>query len=312
MKVAKHVQKPNFFIIGAPKCGTTALSEYLREHPDVHFSYPKEPNFFCTDFSEQHREFKDYTFYLNQCFYNSKGKTAVGEGSVYYLYSSEAVPNILKFQPKAKFIVMLRNPVDIAHSLHATHLRSGINENIEDFETAWNLQDERKEGKNLPPHCTDYKLVMYRDICKTGEQLKRLFQWVDKSKVKIILFEDFVNDTLKVYKEVLDFLNVKYDGREEFPNINYNFRSKSKVLAKIIHKLSYKFAWILLVKKKIGIPEGFSLLGPVKRLNSEKSSRKELDTAFREKLVVEFRDDVSLLEKLINRDLSHWKYGGLK
>ena len=46
---AHFAPKPNFFIIGAPKCGTTALSEYLRSHPSVLISEPKEPHYFSTD-----------------------------------------------------------------------------------------------------------------------------------------------------------------------------------------------------------------------------------------------------------------------
>ncbi|MDA3819382.1 MAG: sulfotransferase [Candidatus Delongbacteria bacterium] len=307
MKVAKHVKTPNFFIIGAPKCGTTALSEYLREHPDVHFSYPKEPNFFCNYFSEKHRGFKDINLYLNQCYYNSQGKTAVGEGSVYYLYSQEAVPNILEFNPEAKFIVMLRNPVDMAYSLHATHIRSRINENVEDFKKAWELQETRQQGKNLPPDCREPKLLQYKDVCSTGTQLKRLLERVDKSKAKIILFDDFVADTKKVYEETLAFLGVESDGRTDFSPKNENRYFKNKKLANLVSKTAKKHPRFMLVKRKMGIPEGMSILKLINRLNRVTAKRKPLDTSFKKELYKVFESELILLEEILDRDLSAWK-----
>src|SRR5215468_7362257 len=67
---------------------------------------------------------------------------AVGEASVWYLSSAEAVPAILRYQPAAKFIIMLRNPVEMAPALHGEMLLSGL-ERERKFSTAWNLQDER-------------------------------------------------------------------------------------------------------------------------------------------------------------------------
>ena len=90
-RINDNVQIPNFFIIGAPKCGTTALSEYLRKHPDIYFSYPKESNFFNDDFSDKYRKTKKFDIYLNQFFYNSKGYKAVGEGTVWYSSGGEVV-----------------------------------------------------------------------------------------------------------------------------------------------------------------------------------------------------------------------------
>jgi hypothetical protein len=307
MKVSKNVKKPNFFIIGAPKCGTTALSEYLREHPDIHFSYPKEPNFFCTDFSDKHRGFQTIEHYLNQCYYNSKGKTAVGEGSVYYLYSDKAVPNIIEFNPDAKFIVMLRDPVSMAYSLHSTHIRSRINENVVDFKKAWDLQESRKRGENLPPDNREPKLIQYRDVCSTGKQLERLFSRVDRDNVKVILFDDFVADTKKVYEETLDFLGVDSDNRTDFTPKNENRYFKNTKLANLVSKTAKKYPGVMLVKRRLGIPEGVSVLKFINKLNRVKAKRQPLDEAFREQLYNEFREDVERLEKLLDRDLSHWK-----
>lgn len=95
--------KPNFFIIGAPKCGTTALCEYLRAHPRIGMSIPKEPHYFCTDCTTRFRTIYTQQEYL-RCFDHVQDGCAVaGEGSVWYLFSEAAVVNILRFAPDAKF-----------------------------------------------------------------------------------------------------------------------------------------------------------------------------------------------------------------
>ena len=113
------MKKPNFFIIGAPKCGTTSLANWLAEHPRVFFSDTKEPHFFCTDGYTGVKTLKQY----EKLFEDAKPHhLAVGEGSTHYLFSKVAVPNILVYNPDARFIVCLRNPVDMAPSLHSERL----------------------------------------------------------------------------------------------------------------------------------------------------------------------------------------------
>src|SRR3990167_9603139 len=109
----EKIKKPNFFILGAPRCGTTSLSTYLREHPNVFFSFPKEVNFFSSDIYSS-TLCSDISSYLKLFSNSEEIHLAVGEGSVFYLASNCAVPSILQFNPQAKFIVMVRNPVDMA------------------------------------------------------------------------------------------------------------------------------------------------------------------------------------------------------
>lgn len=152
----ENIKKPNFFIIGAPKCGTTAMARYLGEHPDVFFSSPKEIHYFNTDFLNKRKKITEKV-YLEKFFKGSENFKAVGEGSVWYLYSEEAVPNILKFNPKARFIVMVRNPISMFHSrFHQSLINSW--ENVKTPMEAWNLQWERKKSKSIPPFCRDKKL----------------------------------------------------------------------------------------------------------------------------------------------------------
>ena len=146
------MKKPNFFIIGAPKCGTTSLAAWLAEHPNIYMSPIKEPHFFCSDFNvviipneaEYYRLFKKA----------GDQHMAVGEASTSYLYSQVAVPRIERELPGAKYIVMVRNPVEMAYSLHEEFVFLGA-EHIHDFEMAWRLSPKRRAGRIVSRWCSE-------------------------------------------------------------------------------------------------------------------------------------------------------------
>ncbi|MGM0650462.1 MAG: sulfotransferase domain-containing protein [Bacteroidota bacterium] len=250
--------------------------------------------------------FTDEDMYLNQCFYKASKKKLAGEGTIWYLYSREAVPNILEFQPDAKFIVMIRDPVEIAYAMYSEHLSRKVNEDVEDFETAWNLQEIRMKGKHLPPDCRDPKLVQYREIAMIGKQIHRLYKHVNKDRVKIMLFDEFKANNKAIYEETLEFLGIKSDNKEHFPVINQNRKFKYPGLAKVFSKIGFAAPYVLLIKRLIGIPEGVSLFRAVDKAQVIYKKRKPIDPEFRKHLVNEFKNDVLLLQSLINRDLSHW------
>ena len=291
-------KRPNLFIIGAPKCGTTALCSYLESNDEICFSKPKEAKFFHTDFSKNHRLFFTEKEYL-KIFPKINEKTKfIAEGTVWYLFSDIAIQNILKFNADAKFIVMVRNPIDLAYSLHSQLLYGG-DENIESFYDAWKLQKKRFEGKNIPPFCRDSKSLQYGEIAKLGGQVERLFSLVNKENIHIITFEDFKDHTKTVYNDVLKFLNVEEDNRSNFPKINENKKIRNKVLAQLI----YFFAFL---KRSLGISRSFRIWHLLQPLIVKKNEREKLDKKFRDELKAFFKDDIILLSKLISKDLRHW------
>jgi hypothetical protein len=99
------VRRPNFFILGAPKCGTTSLARWVGEHPSVFICPEKEPHFFNTD--DRHRGVEAIVDYEALFSGAQEQHVAIGEASVWYLSSLEAVPNILRYEPAAKFIVLV-------------------------------------------------------------------------------------------------------------------------------------------------------------------------------------------------------------
>ncbi|GMQ78723.1 MAG: hypothetical protein BMS9Abin02_1256 [Anaerolineae bacterium] len=301
---------PNFFIIGAPKCGTTALSQYLSSHPDICFSDSKEPNYFCTDFPKYCNSFSEDEYLDKEFGHCTASSKAIGEGSVVYLYSENAVERILQFNPHSKLIVMLRNPLDVVQSLHS-QLLNNLDEDVEDFEKAWQLQDLRQRQRHLPPLCREPRFLQYREVVKFGAQLQRLLSLAPRNQVKIIFFEAFANDTRKIYKEILAFLGLEDDGRTNFPKINENKDVLSRSIAHLIHRPP-QFAisitkWLKNVTgiRRFGLSRTLASFGD--QLNSRRTSRQPITPQLQETILQELAEDITLLEQILRIDLSHWK-----
>ncbi len=174
----------DFCIIGAPKCGTTALYAYLRDHPGVFMPEPKEPHYFCTDFPN-YRKVRSCAAY-RELFQAAPPGVLLGEASVWYLFSEVAVARILDDNPASRMIVMLRNPVDMVWALHAQLIHS-LDEDVLDLETAWDLQAARAQGQHLPVHCREPKHLQYRAAGSYSHQLERLFRLVPRDRVLLLL-----------------------------------------------------------------------------------------------------------------------------
>jgi hypothetical protein len=299
------MNKPNFFIVGAPKCGTTALYEYLRPHPRVFLPEVKEPHFFAKDLGNYPRikTLEDYTRLFERA---EERHLRVGEASVYYLRSSVALANIAAFNPDAKIIGMFRNPVDMVYSLHAQLLYVS-EENESDFETAWRLQSRRSQGLDLPPRIRSPLLVQYAEIGRFGTQTERVLSSFPRAQVKLILFDDFAASPQRIYDEVLEFLELPHDGRREFPRINESKRTRLDWLRRLSRKPPPALRDAFRTFKEAVGPEK---VGAVKKkivaLNTVKENRPPLDPRLRAELVETFRDEVKLLSRLLDRDLSHW------
>jgi len=300
-------KKPNFFIAGVSKCGTTAMSEYLRSHPNIFMCTPKEPHYFAEDFPGI-RCVKNLSQYLELYQEANSQHLVIGEASATYLYSIVAIQRIHEFNSNAKILVMLRNPLDMVYSLHSEFLYNG-NEIEEDFNKAWELQKTRSQGLKIPPVCLEPKLLIYRDYARYSLQLKRLFGFFPSEQVKIVLFDDFITYTEKIYLEVLQFLELPFDNRYDFPKINANKKCKSKPLNIILSYINqYTNAWHPItrkVKKMIGIQD-ISFLRLLRAKNTQESNRKPLNPTIRNKLIKVFRQDIEELSQILNRDLTYW------
>jgi hypothetical protein len=296
---------PNFFIVGAPKCGTTALYEYLRPHPHIFMPEIKEPHYFARDMGTYPRV-KTAEEYLALFAPSTPEHRRVGEASVYYLRSSVALSNIHEFNPDARIIAMFRNPVEMVHSLHSQLLYVS-EENVSDFETAWRLQEARLRGSDLPPGIRSPMLVQYAEIGRFGTQVERVLAAFPRPQVKLILYDDFAASPQRIYDEVIQFLELPHDGRTRFPRINENKRARVDWLGRFYRKpppvLRRAFRGL---KQALGAEEISAAKRRIVDLNTVKQRRAPLSPRFRAELVEAFRDEVALLSRVMGRDLRHW------
>jgi hypothetical protein len=297
--------KPNFFIVGAPKCGTTALYEYLRPHPNIFMPKVKEPHFFADDLGE-YPAVKTMEEYAALFAESTPEHLRVGEASVYYLRSSVAIPHIREFNPEARLIAMFRNPVDMVYSLHS-QLLYVAEETVPDFETAWRLQERRSRGIDLPRTNREPSLLQYERVGRFGTQTERLLATFPAAQVKLILYDDFVASPQGVYDEVIDFLKIPHDDRTEFPRINENKKARIGWLKNFFRKPPPALQGAVRNLKQAVGAEGISAVKKsLVDLNTLKQRRLPLSAELRAELVETFRDEVALLSRLLNRDLSHW------
>lgn len=305
---------PNLFIIGAPKSGTTSLYHYLSGHPQVFMSQVKEPGYFARDLTAQTPD-NTMRFGVDEGAYLALFEAAdearyAGEGSVRYLYSHDAAGLIHDAEPAARIVAMLRNPVDMAHSLHA-HMLAGGAEDIVEFEEALAAEDDRHAGKRIPPTANP-RLSTYRDRARYGEQLPRWLDTFGRERVHVIIFEDFARQPAVEFRRVLEFLGVDADYQpESFAAYNVAHGSRSKRLRALLSgRLPQWFVWRLM-PRLIGDRRTRAL---VQRFRHSRLHRRPLDKApispdLRRRLEDEFAPDVARLSELLGRDVGALWFG---
>jgi hypothetical protein len=294
-------RQPDFFIVGAPKCGTTAMNGYLRQHPHIFMPERKDISYFGSDlkFGRYRISRKEYL----SLFQGANGASRIGESSVWYLYSRTAAEEIKCFAPDADIIVMLRNPVDMLYAQHSQFLYN-CNEDIADFEKALEAETERKQGRCIPRQSQFVEGLFYRETVKYAEQLKRYFEVFGREKIHVILYDDFKRDTAKIYKHTLAFLGVDQSFQPVFQVINPNKTLRSRrlqkflvappsLLTKIYQRVTPKFLQGRMLKR-------------LKRLNTQHTNRPALDPALKRRLQGEFLPEIEQLSDLLGRDLSSW------
>lgn len=294
---------PNLFIVGAPKSGTTALWSYLGSHPDI-FMGGKEYHFFGSDLVYKTRAHMSADTYLG-CFSRATDERYRGEASIGYLCSTRAAQEIHDFSPDSRIVAILRNPVDMIHSLHSEMLFQG-DEDIVDFEEALAAEDDRKRGERIPPMC-QFQLwsLFYRDVGRYAEQVERYFDVFGRDQVHVIIFDDFKADVAASYLQTLRFLEIDPDFRPEFPVVNANKVARSATAVRLLRRPPQTVR--RLARAVIPSQSARRSLGRrLQTLNAQNRSRDAIAPALRRSLQLEFADDVVRLGKLLDRDLSGW------
>jgi hypothetical protein len=297
------------FIVGAPRCGTTFLSKALGRHPQVCFSKPKETHFFAAlwptlDSAAASREF--LRRYFRQL---AEQHTVIAEGSPSHLYVPEIGQFLSDFDPESRVIVAVRDPVELVYSLHANRLYT-CDEDVADFTRAWELQDSRAAGRDLPARCREPLTLQYREIGKVATRIERLFETVGRDRCHVVLLDDLRADPLKSYRNLLEFLGLEYDGRTEFKGRNENREFESRWVQQLVMNPPWPLSALALNWALRGWRRPKLVRRIRRRLrtrNTRPIARPPLPDAIHETLRREFRAEVELLEDLLNRDLSSWR-----
>ena len=244
--------KPNFFIVGAPKCGTTAWTRYLGSHPDVFISTPKEPHFFNHDMPG-YRWFFDPAEYLS-LFAAADGAKIVGEASVQYLYSTAAAGAIRDFNPDAKILILLRGQDEFLPSYH-NQLVFNDDEIVTDFARAWRMSGAR-DASNVGQFCREIRLLDYKAVGRFSEQIERYRQCFPARQIRILHFGEWTRAPREAYLGTLRFLGLDDDGRNDFPPVNEAQSRRLNSVARLLRSPPAFLLWAMRAVRALSGPTG--------------------------------------------------------
>ena len=293
---------PDFAVVGAPKCGTTALYSWLAAHPGIAMSARKEPCFWSRDIATAGR-IEDSAAYA-ALWQDAQPGALRGEASPVYLQSQVAIPDLLAARPDVRLIAMIRNPVEMVASRHA-NLLVGYQEDVADLETAWRLQGPRSLGEALPPRCTEPALLQYGAFAAIGDQLERYMAAVPAKQRIVIVYDDFNADPRTEYLRVLALLGLADDGRTVFARVHRGMALRWPGLPEFQERLSrvplYRPARAL--AHAVGLRPGALL----HKANRHVMRREPLRPEFERELILALVPQVEKVERLLGRDLAGWK-----
>jgi hypothetical protein len=316
---------PLLCVAGAPRCGTTALAEFLRAHPDVCFSRIKEPHFFSRfDLSGLGDDELSSTVvhsYLERYFRWTGEQSVLAEGSVSYLFAAARMQPLLRVWPRVKFIISLRDPLQLLPSLHRRLLYLG-DETEEDFGKAWRLTSERAQGRKIPRTCIDPRLLRYDEMGRLGKHVGEFFEVVGRQRCMIVLHEDLATDPAAVYRRIQQFAGV----RPIDPPEQRHHRASAGYRIGWLQRLLYRPPLVTrALLRRASRPDRVlsvrdrkpSAIGRFARQTRRKLVRWNRAPAppvvvppdVRREICDLLADDVAHLSALIGRDLSHWLDG---
>lgn len=222
--MSASAELPNFLILGAAKSGTTSLYHYVGQHPDVCLSQPKEPLFFESEYE------RGLGFYWERYFEECSGQSAIGEARVYNLYLPYVPQRIRDSLPQARFIAVLRDPVDRAYShwwhrytrrIERLSFEAAVADNLETLRAGPRFEGNsgaREWQRGLFRNMNGTRYRTYVDLGYYAEQLGRYLERFPSERLKVILYEDLVRDPAAVAREVWAFLGVDPDIELQDPS----------------------------------------------------------------------------------------------
>ena len=291
------MNKPNFFLIGAQKAGTTSLSRYLSQHPEIYMSPVKEPFFFMTEGMDgaESTTVNKISEYL-RLFDNIKNEVIIGEATSIYLACPWVPRRISEMIPDAKLIAILRNPIDRAWSHYLMHAREGYPMFSSEFTKAIKQTHIYRISDEIW-HFGYISQGMYY------KQLTRYYSFFDKTQLKIILYDDLIKYINIVMKDIFTFLRI---DTSFVPDVSHKHNVSGLTRIKVIKNLMQSENFFKRIFKNY-FPEKLRCVvkSKLKKINEYKPS---IPPQAKMDLIEIYREDVLRLQDLIGRDLSSWLY----
>jgi Sulfotransferase family len=305
---------PDFFIVGHPKCGTTALYEILRGHPEIYMPDLKETRFFARELhppSGRRRILPETLEEYLALFEPARPGQRTGEASPSYLRSQHAAARIAELRPDARIIAILREPASFIRSLHMELLRDRV-EPEADLLRALALEPRRSEPQERERHPG----LVYGDYVQYVEQLRRYEEAFGANQLKVLIYDDFRADNEGTIRDVLRFLEVDEHAPLQIVDANPSVRVRSQRAQRFTRSLYMgrgPFSGALKRMVKTALPRRVrrDALGVVQR-NVVFARPGSADARTTAELQARYRDEVIALGKHLDRDLSGlWGYDRL-
>jgi hypothetical protein len=236
-----HPRAPDFFVVGQPKSGTTALYEMLKRHPEVFIPDRKEPRFFATELYVRDpprpggtpETLADYLPWFEAAGTDQR----IGDASPWYLWSQAAAGLIAGVQPSARIIAIMREPASFLRSLHMQFVQLYV-ETETDLRKAIALEGRRREGLEVPRHTYWPQMLLYSEHVRMVEQLKRYAAVFPPEQMMVLVYDDFRRDNEETCRRVLRFLGVDESFPIEAAEVNPTVRVRSRRMHELVHAVS--------------------------------------------------------------------------
>jgi Sulfotransferase family len=302
------VALPDFFVIGAPKAGTTALHAALATHPQLFLSSVKEPKFFLCDEQPPPREkgpgdahsAQEWVWRRDRyeaLFDGAPPGALRGESTPFYLSDFRAQRRMREAVPEARLIAVVRDPVDRAYSNWA-HLWADGLEPEADFLTACALEDERAAAGWA-------RFWRYRRLGRYGEQLDHLLSLFASEQVHVLRYRELVDAPAAAVDGICAFLGVDEGVVSEVPSANVSTYVPPSPAGRVLQEAVRRGAEV----GRFFPPKLWRMAsGPLLRAlqGGQTRARPDLDPADRDELVAWFADDIDLLGRLTGRPFDDW------
>ena len=302
----RGVRSPTAFIVGAPKCATTSMAEALSRHPSVFMSPVKEPHRFGEDLPELRvRTLMSSSDYV-ELFRRATDEPVLAESSVWTMRSASAAREIQAFEPDARIIIMLRDPVDMIASLHGELCRAGV-EDILDLRAALDAESDRRAGRRIPPGVERHGQLLYSDAVSFSEQVQRFIDEFGRAAVHVVLYDEVRADPSLVMTRVQRFLEI--EERSEVRLVRSN--PGRVVRSARLQRFARQDGGVRRVTRRL-VPAGArprlarGVVEAIEHVNLDRSVRPTLPADLEAELRERCRDGVERLAMVLQLDLSAW------